>query len=79
MSNASNHEGKANLIEDKKQQIEKNLLEKELHIRTSDFEKGFIAIQQLTEVLKLSKKMRIIIDYDPQKAMTEIRYIKIGE
>lgn len=54
-------------------------LEKEIHMNTVNFEKCFIAAQQITEPLKLGKKMRVIIDYDPQKERAEFRYFTIEE
>lgn len=35
---------------------------KEIHIRTADFEKGFIAMQQLALPFKLNEKMRVVIN-----------------
>ena len=52
---------------------------KEIHIRTEDFEKGFIAMQQLATPFKLNEKMRVVIDYDPQKASTTARYFRVEE
>lgn len=52
---------------------------KEIHIRTEEFEKGFIAMQQLAMPFKLNEKMRVVIDYDPQKASTTARYFKVAE
>ena len=52
---------------------------KELHIRTKDFEKGFVAVQQLALPLELNKKMRVVLEYDPQKSSTTIQYFKIEE
>jgi len=57
----------------------KGKLVKEMHMNTVNFEKCFIAMQQMAESLKLGKKMRIIIDYDPQKERAEFRYFKIEE
>ncbi len=57
----------------------KGKLVKEIHMNTIDFEKCFTAIQQLVEPLKLGRKMRVIIDYDPQKERAEFRYFKIEE
>lgn len=50
---------------------------KEIHIRTEAFEKGFIAMQQLVLPFELNEKMRVVIDYDPQKVSTKVRYFKI--
>ncbi len=57
----------------------KGKLVKEIHMNTVSFEKCFIAMQQTAEPLKQGKKMRIIIDYDPQKERAEFRYFTIEE
>lgn len=57
----------------------KGSLVKEIHMNTVNFEKCFIAMQQTAEPLKLGKKMRVIIDYDPQKERAEFRYFTIEE
>lgn len=45
-------------------------------MRTTDFEKAFIAMQQITAPLQLGKKMRVIIEYDPQRKTTEFKYFE---
>ncbi len=52
---------------------------KEINIRTADFEKGFIAMQQLAVPFEINGKMRVVIDYDPQKASTTARYFRVEE
>lgn len=52
---------------------------KEIHLRTTEFEKVFTALQQLSVPLKLGEKMRVMIDYDPQKQTTEFKYFAFKE
>lgn len=54
-------------------------LVKEIHMNTVDFEKGFVAMQQITEPLRLGKKMRVIVDYDPHEEKVKFQYFIIGE
>ena len=54
-------------------------LVEERSIKSVEFEKLFLILQTLTSPLKLGKKMRIIVEYDPQKPHTNFKYFKIEE
>ena len=54
-------------------------LKAEMNLKTDFFEKCFIAMQYLSRPLKEGKKMRVIIDYDPQEPMTKFRYFNVEE
>lgn len=58
---------------------EKKTLYKEIHMNTGDFERGLVALQQLTIPLKLGKKTRVVIDYDPQEPSVTFQYFKVEE
>lgn len=60
------------------QQVQETLV-KEIHLRTEDFEKCFTVLQQFSMPLKLGKKMRVVIEYDPQKKTTVFQYFGIEE
>lgn len=64
---------------DKEELEDTETLVKDCNIRTTEFEKIFLILQQLASPLKLGKKMRIIIEYDPQKPSTNFKYFKIEE
>lgn len=58
---------------------EKTTLYKEIHMNTDAFERGLVALQQLSIPLKLGKKTRVVIDYDPQKPSVTFQYFKVEE
>lgn len=58
---------------------QKITLYQETHMNTDAFERGLVALQQLSIPLKLGEKTRVAIDYDPQKPSVTFQYFKVGE
>ena len=50
------------------------LLQK-LTVHRKDVEKFLIAVQFLTEPFEAGKRMRVVIDYDPQKEYVAFEYL----
>jgi hypothetical protein len=51
----------------------------ELGLSRAEFEKAMVALQVLTEPFKLNKKMRVTMDYDPQKPMVQFKFFNQAE
>lgn len=46
----------------------------ETWVKNECFEKSFMTMQQILYPIKLQKKTRIVIDYDPENGDTTIQY-----
>jgi len=52
---------------------------KQERIKTTDFEKAFISLQNLVKPLKLGHKMRVFIDYDSTARHIKMNYLDINK
>lgn len=56
------------------EKVQHEQLSAEIKIKRSEFEKAIVALQTLTQPIKIGKKTQVTMDYDPQKPTVDIKY-----